>query len=64
MKHELSRDKIPVPDDDGNFPFEVWKEGGFLKGFSSLEEAQSVCAKGNYQSGGFEIRSEGKKIWP
>jgi hypothetical protein len=55
---------MPVPDDDGNFPFGVWKEGEFLKGFVTFEEARAVCDRGNHQSGNFEVRSKGERVWP
>jgi hypothetical protein len=64
MTPERDREPMPVPDDDGNFPFEVWKEGKFHRGFATLNEAIALCDRGNQQSGNFEVRSGGKRVWP
>jgi hypothetical protein len=58
------RDPMPIPDDDGNFPYEVWKEGEFLSGFAKFEDARAACDRGNHQSGTFEVRSKGKRVYP
>jgi hypothetical protein len=54
---------MPIPDDDGRFPFEVWKDGVFHEGFATFEEAREVCVRGNLQSGNFEVRHKGR-VWP
>jgi hypothetical protein len=64
MAHERDREPMPIPDNDGSFPFEVWKEGEFLRGYATLEEARAVCDQGNQQSGGFEVRRKGKRVYP
>ena len=64
MAHDREGERMPVPNDDGCFPFEVWKEGGLLKGFATLAEAKAVCDRGNHQSGNFEVRSNGLRVWP
>lgn len=55
---------MPITDDDGSFPYEVWKEGEFLKGFADFDNARAVCDRGNHESRGFEVRSKGKRVWP
>lgn len=55
---------MPIPDDDGSFPFEVWKEGKLFKGFAAFDDARALCDRGNQQSGNFEVWSRGKRVWP
>ncbi len=64
MAHARDREPIPVPDDDGRFPFEVWKAGGFHKGFAQFGDAKALCDLGNQQSANFEVRSKGERVWP
>jgi hypothetical protein len=66
MADERNRARMPVADDDGSFPFEVWKEGEFLKGYAKLdkEKAKADCDRGNLLSGNFEVRSKGKRVYP
>ena len=64
MTHERNREQMPVPDDDGRFPFEVRKEGKFLQGFATLDDAKALCDRGNRQSGNFEVYSKGERVWP
>lgn len=62
MAHK--REPMPIPDDDGNFPFELWKEGAFLRGYAKFDDARADCDQGNRQSGKFEVRSKGETVWP
>jgi hypothetical protein len=64
MAHERDRAPTPVPDDDGSFPFEVWKGGEFFKPFATFAEAKAVYDRGNQQGGNFEVQSKGKRVWP
>lgn len=64
MAHERHREPMPIPDDDGSFPFEVWKGGEFFKGFATFDDARALCDRGNQQGGNFEVRSKGKRVWP
>ena len=63
MASERHREPMPVPDGDSNSPFEVWKEGEFFKGFATFGEAKALCERGNQQTGNFEVRSGGKRVW-
>jgi hypothetical protein len=59
------REPMPVPDDDGSFPFEVRKEGEFFKPFATFDGARVVCDRGNQQKrGSFEVWSKGQRVWP
>ena len=64
MVHERHREPMLIPDDDGSFPFEVWKEGKFFEGFSTFDGARALCDRGNQQSANFEVRSKGERVWP
>lgn len=64
MSSERERYPIPVPDDDGLAPFEVWKDGDRFRDFESLDEATALCVRGKAQGGNFEVRSKGQRIWP
>ena len=64
MSNERQRHQIPVPDDDGYAPFEVWKDGKHFRGFASLDEAMALYMSGKAQGGTFEVRSKGDRIWP
>jgi hypothetical protein len=64
MAPERNREQMPVPDDDGNFPFEVWKDGELHKACTTFDEAKGICDRGNKQAGKFEVHHEGKKVWP
>lgn len=64
MAHERHREPMPIPDDEGSFPFEVWKGGEFFKGFATFDDARALCDRGNQQSGNFEVRSKGERVWP
>jgi hypothetical protein len=64
MAHERDREPMPVPDDDGDFPFEVRKGGEFFKGFATLDAAKGLCDRGNQQSGNFEVCRKGERVWP
>jgi hypothetical protein len=64
MEPERDREPMPVPNDDGSFPFEVWKEGKFLRGYVNLETAKADCDRGNRLSRNFEVRSGDKRVWP
>jgi hypothetical protein len=56
-RNNLEREPLSVPNDEEYFPFEVWKDGKFFKGFKTRAEAQDVCNRGNHQSGNFEVRN-------
>jgi hypothetical protein len=59
------RERMLIPNDDGSFPFEVWKEGEFFKPFATFDEARAVCDRGNHQiPGKFDVRSKGEVIYP
>jgi hypothetical protein len=58
MAHERDREPIPIPDDDGSFPCEVWKGGEFFKGFATFDEARALCDRGNRQSGNLRASGE------
>jgi hypothetical protein len=60
----MAHEPMPVPDDDGSFLFEVRKEREFFRGFASFDEATALCDRGNHQSGNFEVRSKGERVWP
>jgi hypothetical protein len=66
MAHERDRRPMPIPDDNGRFPFEVWKDDVFLRGYAASDEANADCDRGNHQqSGSFEVRnSKGERVWP
>lgn len=64
MADRNERFSMPVPDDDGHFPFEVWKEGELHNGFPDFETAKAVCDRGNLQSGNFEVRHDQTIIYP
>lgn len=64
MAHERDREPMPIPEDDGSYPFEVWKEGEFFQGFATLGAARALCDRGNHQSGNFEVRRKGERVWP
>jgi hypothetical protein len=64
MAHERDRERMPVHDDDGDLPFEVWKEGELFRRFATFDEARALCDRGNRQSGNFEVRCKGLRIWP
>ena len=53
MTREQDRNRMPIPDDNGNFPYEVWKDGDFFRPFLSFDDAKAVCDRGNHQSGNF-----------
>jgi hypothetical protein len=56
---------MPVPDDDGNPPFELRKDSEFLKGYVNFEDARADCDKGNRQkSATFEVWSKGQRVYP
>jgi hypothetical protein len=59
------REPMPVPDDDGSFLFELWKEGAFLRGYAKFEDARADCDRGNKQkSGSCEVWNKGQRVWP
>jgi hypothetical protein len=59
------RERMLVPDDVGNPPFEVRKEGAFLKEYVNFEDAQADCDRGNKEkSGSCEVWSKGERVWP
>lgn len=64
MSRERERHQIPVPDDDGQAPFEVWKNGEHFRDFASLDDAIDLYTKGQRQGGKFEVRSKGNRIYP
>ena len=45
MAHERDRERMPIPDDDGSFPFEVWKGGEWFKAFARFDDARGLATK-------------------
>jgi hypothetical protein len=64
MAKEQDLNQMPVPDDDGSFPYEVRKDGEFFKAFVTFEQAREVCDKGNSQTRNFKVYRKGQPIWP
>lgn len=62
MADEHKRDQIPIPNDNSSFPFELWKDGEFLRGYVTLDDATADRDRGNQQSGKFEVRANGQRI--
>jgi hypothetical protein len=61
----MAQERMLIPDDDGSFPFELWKEGEFLRGYAKFDDARADCDRGNQQkSGSFEVWSKGQRVWP
>ena len=66
MKQEPDRPKVGilVPNDNGNFPFELWKDGRLIRGYPNFDDAKADCDSGNRQHKGYAIYKDKIQIWP
>ena len=58
------REGILVPNDNGDFPFELRKDGKVVRGYLNLDDAKADCDAGNRQHKGYAIYKDKIQIWP